>query len=245
MAQGMNVQYSITRLPPWAQATISPATDHPNGDLCQGGQLTLRTFLSVSVTDQAPAFAPDSVELAASVTDSAHAVGTGRTSFPIAASYFSILDVSSPIATIGVPPSQSGVVPILITNLGNANTKVTFTIESPANDFSVRVPVPVLLESKQSGGTQASRTVPIEIYRTERVDSTSETVTVKWSSAYALDPKVIGDSGKFSFVVTSAEGSAQPQEPPVNKLKDVPGPALPLVLVALVAIGVALRRAAR
>src|SRR5207248_10941503 len=66
---GIHVQYFVTRAPAWAQVTVSPDRDQMAYSQCaSAGSATFRSLASVTVTQDAPAFMPDQIEVTIRVT---------------------------------------------------------------------------------------------------------------------------------------------------------------------------------
>jgi hypothetical protein len=233
---GIPLTYQVTKQPPWASVTIIPATDViPVGSTPSPGATSSasKSFtVEVTASDQAPAFQPDTIQITATASPTAPQGHTGSASatVPITASYFSILDAEL-AQTVQIDRPQTAVIfPLKLTNLGNANTKVTFAIDSATANLQVPIPVPIVLQSKQAGGSQISSEVPLTIQTPYHNGYMNEVgvVTYKITSAYALDPKQTGDSTSVSVVITT-------------KGFYVPGPE-PLLVVGLIAVSAVVAR---
>ena len=242
MVDGMDVRYSITRLPPWATATLSPATDHAGSDLCQSGRVLFHGTALVGTSDAAPAFAPDAMEITATAFTSTHASNPGRASFPVTAGYFSIVEAQPMTSSVAVGPNEMAVVPVKLTNLGNGNTKVVFDVVTDASDLAVELPAPVILQSRQSGGTVTAADLAIPVHRSDHVNAQTETFTLRWRASYALDGRITGDSGSLTFSVTPGDGKDPASLPP--GLRTVPTPTFLLVAAAVLAVALVKRRPA-
>lgn len=233
---GIPVTYQVTKQPAWAQVVVSPASDviivaaNPTSPQASTGTKTFT--VSVTASDQAPAFQPDTVEITATATPGSPNAkgGSAKASVPVTAAYFSILDAQL-AETIKIERPQTAVIfPLKLTNFGNANTKVSFTVQDKAENLNVPVPIPIVLQSKQAGGNQISSEVPLTVQTPYKNGYMNEVgvVTYKITSAYALDPKLAGDSTQVSVVVTT-------------KGFYVPGPE-PIFMVGLVAVAALLLR---
>ncbi|MFA5861815.1 MAG: hypothetical protein WDA16_08990 [Candidatus Thermoplasmatota archaeon] len=227
---GIPVTYQITKQPSWAQVLVSPATDviiPPSGASAAAPSSTVTKSFSVSVTasDQAPAFQPETIEITATAAPPSPGVGgSGKTTVSVAASYFSIIDAQL-AETIKIERPQTAIVfPLKLTNFGNANTKVSFAVLDKAENLNVPVPIPIVLQSKQAGGNQISAEVALTVQTPYKNGYMNEVgvVTYKITSAYALDPKLTGDTTQVAVVVTT-------------KGFYVPGPE-PILMVGLVAV---------
>lgn len=206
---GVQVTYSVSKAPSWATVIISPATDiFAPGQPQPGTQVTVTKPISISITttDLAPAFAPDSIEISATSTPTPGGKAVnGKQSFPISADYFSIVDVNLQEAVKIDRPQQPVVFNLKVTNFGNANTKVTVTPGDHSENLQVAAPVPVILQSKQTGGSQISTDIPLTIqtpYHNGYLNEVGQ-ATYKITSAYALDSKLTGDASQVTVVLTT------------------------------------------
>jgi hypothetical protein len=234
---GIPVTYTVTKQPAWATVLVSPATavfpaPAPGTDAAYSAERPIT--ITVTATDQAPAFQADTIEITA-VTQAGSSAGksfTGKGNVPITAAYFSILDVQLAEAIKVERPQTPVIFPVKIQNFGNANTKVSFEIgEGTSPALQVPVPNPVTLQSKQAGGNAISADVPLTIQTPYKNGYMNEVgiVNYKITSAYALDTKLKGDESTVSVLVTTRGFY-------------VPGPS-PLLFVGLIGvIALALRR---
>src|SRR5438067_12776636 len=53
---GVHVQYSVTKLPPWAQAVLSPTADQMDYARCAQSTAVFHAIASVTASQDAPAF---------------------------------------------------------------------------------------------------------------------------------------------------------------------------------------------
>lgn len=228
--QPTETEVSVAGAPAWAQATVSPARIQASAGDCRGTNVTLPTELLVSTTQDAPAFTPAEVTLAATVRGAVPATTTATTL--VQAGFFSILDVSGPTIFV-TEPRRMATCPMTVTNFGNANTKVFFDVTEAAEGWDVQPPIPVTLEAKQQGGTKTAETVALNLLPRQEGVYVNEvgTFTVVVTSQYALDASVSGDSTTHSCLVT-VRGSA-------------PSPAGWAAAPAALAIAVAFRTAFR
>jgi len=235
---GVPVSYKVTKAPAWAAVTISPGSDvitvNANGNVVSGSK---NFIVSVTASDQAPAFQSDTIEITATVTPSTPQTPpkNAAQSVPIQADYFSILDVQLAQAIQQDRPQSTVTFPVKITNLGNGNTKVSFAIAEGGNPMNLNapLPIPVTLQSKQAGGNAIAAEIPLQIQLPYKNGYMNEVgvVTYKITSNYALDSKLKGDETTLSVLVTT-------------KGFYVPGPEMVLVLGVLAVAAAAFRRRA-
>lgn len=234
---GIPVTYTVSNAPSWAQVVVSPATDvfpvAPSTGASPSTTVSKPFTVSVTASDQAPAFQPGTIEITAtaSPTQQGGKPATAKVNVPVQASYFSILDTQLAEAIKIERPQQPVVFPLKITNLGNANTKVGFAVEDKAANLNVPVPIPIVLQSRQAGGNQISSEVPLTVQTPYKNGYMNEVgvVTYHITSSYALDPKLKGDETRVSVVVTT-------------KGFYVPGFEIPMLLGLLGVAALVLRR---
>lgn len=234
---GVPVTFAVVKQPAWASIILSPTTaifPSPSGAGAASQNFVSTTPLQicVSTTDQAPAFQNDVVQISGT-TNVPSGSQSGGTSFQVGADYFSIIDVNLQEAVKVDRPQTPVVFPVKITNFGNANTKVTITPDVITGDLQAPAPQPVILQSKQAGGSQTQADVQLTIqtpYHNGYLNQVG-TASYKVTSAYALDSKLAGDSSVISVVLTTRGFYVPGFEPALA--------ALALVGVALV---VAIRR---
>ena len=232
---GVPVAYTVTKQPAWANVLVSPSTDiFPVGTSTpsQNFQSSRPITVTVTASDAAPAFQADQIEITATTTSTPGGKAvSGKGNVPITADYFSIIDVQLAEAIKVERPQSVVSFPVKISNYGNANTKVTFTIgDGTSQNLQVPVPNPVTLQSKQAGGNQISADIPLNIQTPYKNGYMNEVgiVNYKITSAYALDPKIKGDESSVSVLVTTRGFY-------------VPGPS-PILFVGLVAAAALLLR---
>lgn len=227
---GIPVTYTVTKYPAWATVIVSPTSDIfpvPAGTSAPGGasyQQKLTFKVSVTASDQAPAFQSEAIEITATTKPSTQGAvpATGKDSVPITAGFFSILDVQLAESVKIERPQTAVVFPLKVTNFGNANTKVDISIDGDPGNLQVQKPSPVTLQSKQAGGTLISADIPLTIQTPYKNGYMNEVgvVNFKITSSYALNPELSGDSSSVSVLVTT-------------KGFYLPGPS-PILLVGLV-----------
>jgi hypothetical protein len=243
---GLRVDYAVTRIPSWATVTVSPTSDTIDPLQCQpppaGSQAIRHGTLTVSATADAPAFTPDVVELEARVTMPTGEQGRGRASAPVIAGFFSILDATPLDAAKRAAPGQSVAFPVRVINFGNANTRVSFDLQSAGEGARVVLPADVTLQSRQSGGSQFASDVLVGASRLPGAVGDIP-IIVHYKSHYALDPHLQGDSGTFALLLRGGGADPEPVEAssadPPSSLRQLPLSPLAAIVAG---IGAALLR---
>lgn len=220
-----------TQAPAWTTALVSPSTFALDPTTCQGGRLRYEASLVTTASAQAPAFKPDSLKVHAAWVGATPNL-TAEDDVEIEASYFSVLDVQVVQAIQTVKPGGAATFPVKVTNLGNGETKVYFDLESADPGLMAMTPAPVVLQSRQAGGTAITAEVPLVIEAPAGGGFVNKvgTASYRLRSHYALDEGLAGDSTTIALLVT-VKGLDAPS----------PGPLPVLALAAVAALMVARR----
>lgn len=231
--EGITARFRIAQLPGWASATIDPTEGHVDGASCAGHEAILRSVVHLTVDPQAPAFVPALVEVRAEATGALGSRAEATTQFPMTAGFAPLLDVARPEAVLTPDPDGLAMMPLRVTNLGNANTKVVFEVEQGAPDLAVSPPSSVILVSRQQGSPTHSAQVVLGVQRREAGEAPS-VFTLRYRSFYALDAGLEGQEGEMTFQVLPAPGMGEGR--PLAE-RTVPGGAVFLVLFAAALAG--------
>lgn len=208
------IDLKVTNAPSWVVTTISPSTVYmavdqtkaATGGGSQTTKATAQAFLLVSATADAPAFTQGNIEVTATAKDNGGLTGSqGKNAIPVQADFFSILEATTPTTIQKAKPQAQVTFPITVTNFGNAQTKVSFFVDNPPDKWQVTPPSPITLLAKQQGGNQNSKTANVVIQTPFQNGylNVVGAITIRITSAYALDPKVTGDSTIVSTLTTT------------------------------------------
>lgn len=224
----------VAETPRWATVVLSPASIPAEAAQCQMGRLALRAQLIVAASDQAPAFAPAPIEVRATWRGSSPNV-TGMGRVDVAAGYFSILDVQLAEAIKEVKPGEDAGFPLVVTNLGNARTRVVVTVENTTESLVPREVAPFVLQSRQQGEPviSASPTLTVGTRGDAGYNNQVGVVTYRITSHHADRPELAGDETSVSVLVTIK--GLNPDAP-------VPGPGIGLAALGIVAAAIVARR---
>ncbi len=225
------VDVKVDQFPAWATATVSP-TEFPLDPMtCRAGRITFEGTLTVAANDQAPAFTPTPLTIAATLANANPPI-RGEGTVAVTAGYFSVLDIQLAETIKTTAPDTDVEFPLTLTNLGNGKTRVTFEIVEIGNTLTGQAPSPIELQSKQQGGTQTSATVLLQLHTRAAKGYANEVSVANYriTSALAEDPTMKGDEAMVSVLVTT-------------KGLGTPGPGLALLTLAAAA-AVTLRRRA-
>lgn len=228
---GVPVTYSVLGAPPWANPTLSPATEVLPPALCEEGWLVGHSTLTVTVDDTAPARAPSDIVVEAAAGASGRQERANAT-VPIEAHFFSILEVQLDEAIQDVAVGSSVRFAVELRNLGNGPAELTFTLTQAPETVQAAVPEPFVLASRHEGAEEMTRVVEIELTAPAGSSFTNRVEVANYdiSSAYADDPTKLGDAVSVSLLVT-VKGEA------AEKLAATPAP----VVLALLALALAAR----
>lgn len=233
------VDLSVTDAPHWAVATLTPSTLYmPVSQLRMSQDLrteAAQAFLLVSTTADAPAFTPGSIEVLARAHDNGGLKGSSaKNAIPVQADFFILTEARTPVSRVRLSPGEEQQLPMTLTNHGNADVQVTFTLEGAPANVRVGVPQPVVLEARQQGSAQTRSTIMWTFKATRDFEPGEAVLLVQ--SAYALDPKVRGPPQRVVIEVDRGEGGGLS----VQSVLGIDGPAGVLgmgVLGAAVGLG--------
>lgn len=230
----VTVAYAVVDRPSWATVVVSPSTDAKNVQSCEEGRLAFEGTLVVTVTDQAPAFAPATIAL--EVT----AGGGGReeraqASVDVSSDYYAILDVQLAAPQAVIRPGGHHDFVVRVSNFGNGATRVEPTLTRADEPLQVSLPSTITLGSKQQGARDIAADLVFRVAAPDEGGFVNRvgSVDVRLQGFYALDDSRGADASTVSFLVTIRTGATQDGEPER---------ALPLgALAPLAAIGLAAR----
>ncbi|MCA1813164.1 MAG: hypothetical protein LC624_04325, partial [Halobacteriales archaeon] len=230
------IALKVTNAPSWVVTTLSPSTVYiPVSQVndvqgTSGGKDQDNAFLLVSTTADAPAFQQGTIEVQADAPQNGQLqTATTKTQIAVQADFFSIIEATTPSSIQKAKPQAQVSYPVTVTNFGNAQTKVSFFTDNVPDKWQVTPPPPVTLLSKQQGGNQNSKTVNVVVQTpfSNGYLNVVGAITVRITSAYALDPKVVGDSTIVS-TLTTTKGFYVPGFEPLFGLMAIGGLAIAL-----------------
>ncbi len=159
----------IVDKPSWCTASISSSTFAFYITSHLGDIQTRTTTLSISLSDQAPAFALGEITLKARVKPVHGYFGlinimrgtTDKFTLTFVPAYKPLLKLDLPQGnTIETPPLVTVELPIIITNLGNGRTVVFINQSENANDWDIQVPAQVILDVGEQTTIMVQITAP-------------------------------------------------------------------------------------
>lgn len=235
---GVPITYTVVEPPAWLSATISPASDVAPLGQCTEGYTDVRSAtITVTANERAPGFTPTPlvVEIAAGTAERERRESV---SVEVSASFFSILDVQAVETQATIAPGGSHDFNVVVTNFGNARTRVEPVLTEKGDAIAVTLPSPLVLGSRASGDSDILGTLAIRVMGSDQgaFGGEAAVLSVRFNSYYADDGSIRGDTADVAFAVTLRSGAAAAAEK-----SSIASPALPLILAALV-IGTAFAR---
>lgn len=226
------MNFTVTEKPDWLYIRSMPGWFTPfnnytgYGNLpCDqsSGYVTIEETMVANFTTYAPAYR--FANFTVKVTRSNSVVTAFGSLQP---GYFGELEVVPPKNVVRVDASDDKVdVPFRIRNLGNGETVVKLTYDHP-EDVRIDAPDVLKLGASQQGGDW-NRELVVKVYLTNVVDDFTITVKATGFSSNQTDPQP----------AAGHEATAT-----VDFLRQVPAPSAALVLAAVAALGLLLRRKA-
>ncbi|HVM44503.1 MAG TPA: hypothetical protein VM582_01105 [Candidatus Thermoplasmatota archaeon] len=199
----VQVQHAVKEKPAWATVLVSPATDVASVQGCSEGYLTFQATLTVTATDQAPAFAaaPIVVEATAGPADRQQ-VETAQVN--LSAAYFAILDVQVSDPQIVMRPGSTHDAVVKVSNFGNGDTRVETLLVDAGEGLSVQLPPPVTLGSRQRGSADTSADLVVRILAADAAGVVNRVgvVNLRLTGSYATDPSEGVDDSAVSLLVS-------------------------------------------
>lgn len=210
------VDLMVAEAPAWAEVLLSPSTLHvpvgaPSGFAVYAEAPAQAVELTISVTEDAPAFLPGSLVLRAIAHPNGMlAPSEAEAQTVVQAAYAGYVDVAGVPSVARVERGGDVSFPVTITNHANGATKVKASLERPIAGLSVSGLLPVMLESRQSGGERTSHSTIVTLSADDDFDGAVAVVTIvghyALNDAIALEPmtlripiEAVGDAKRSIF----------------------------------------------
>lgn len=198
------VQLAVTQFPPWVHATVAPSTLYmqvqpvPTG-LSMQSSPEAHAFLLLGASGEAPAFTEGILEVVATAEPNGALMASRTTvQVPVAAAYWGALELDTPAPAVALQPRDGGFVPLRVTNLGNAVTRVTFEVAEAPRGVRVVLPGELTLPSRFDG-RETSRTL---VFGLEAPGSYAPgEVVLTATPAFAADPSWVGEAARLVITV--------------------------------------------
>lgn len=217
-------------VPSWANALLSPRSLAIDAAACEGPSMRANGTLILTTTADAPAFTPTAIQVMASL-DNGTANRTVSGEVVLEADYFAILDVQLNKSIEEASPLSVATFNLVLSNLGNGRTRVTFEVLNVSEGFAAPPPASIILQSRQQGGNETSTTVPFRVQTPGGFGYHNEVGTASLRiTATSLERAGTDDDVSTVSVIVKAVGL------------DVPAPSLVPTLGALVVALVILAR---
>ena len=225
----IEIELSIVEKPDWCDASIVNPTVNVIVDEAEPS----KSRLTLTVTEQAPAFQQGTVKIRATNQEIKGIFFTRITkeefdydiSFEIG--YFPKLNYTTNNTLMEVPPLNETNIPIKIKNLGNGVTKVLIEIKDLPENWNITYPTSVTLASPISG-EENEKEVNVKVKPPK--DFSTETITISLTSHYLGNPEIEGQTGNLQIVLKN-DGSYEKEEG-----FDITLPIIIIVVIILIII---------
>lgn len=225
------IELQVTNSPSWITALVTPSTVYAEVHDGQGGSSTVTANVVVQTTSNAPAFRQGNIEIEGHARQNGDlAESTGRTTIPIQAGFYSVVDAQTNQSVVVAGPQEQIDFPVTVTNFGNGDQTISLNISQQSGGMDIVLPGTITVSSQATGAQDNSREIPVSVqtdYQNGYINRPG-TFALDVTSAYALDQSNEGMSTRVSALVTT-------------KGFFVPGPGALAAAVALAAAGGALR----
>lgn len=237
----ITILYELTRFPPWGRFTLTPSEDEAHVSACRDGVVTFETRLVALATSDAPAFAPEELEVTATAHVPLREPARATLALPFTAGYFSIIDVNAERSQISVAPGSFATFRLRVTNFGNAATRLSFEVDAERG-LRVQIPPPIVLGSRQAGSNDIAQDALLVAHRVDE-GTRLQALQVRWHAAYALDARLAGEGGQMSLLVLPGRADTIAAAPPQELIEArVPGAGAALAAAGAIAAALARRR---
>ncbi len=204
--KGLNIELNVTGTQDWCEASIS----NPLAQFSIKDIEPYESTLSITITEQAPAFTQGVVTISANserlrgfIFNIEEETVEYDISFIIG--YLSVVSYEMPNGTSAeIQQSDTADFKIDITNLGNGPTKVEIElIDVSEEEWDINIPSTVLLSSATNGGDKKSESVHLRIKPKKSSDwnNERETFKVKFTPSYMGKPELVGQQEIITFNV--------------------------------------------
>lgn len=238
---------------PWLLVAINPSTIYfapsPAPCACSVETMYAEAVLTVAASFDAPAFTPAGITVSASAAPNGLLSASGSDAKITAeAGFFALTTAEADRGTLALVPGTRVPLKVTVANHGNAQMIVSFETESAPEGGRTQPPAPLMLESRQTGGTHTSEDV-VWWFETERPFE-SGPATLLIHTAYRFDASLNGEDVRLQIGLSDhATDDLQTQSADrpegIPDINPVPAPSLPSLLPAIGAAALSLAFARR
>jgi hypothetical protein len=196
----VNIELEITESPSWCEASLTQETLTTTLKKDINETQKLSTKIAISVDKDAPAFAQGKITINASVEPIKGILGfrdiidgySQEFDIPFQPGYLPLFSVEPSInETLKIPPYNETIIPINITNEGNAKTKILAEIIEAPENWTVSIENLTLNAFDGSGQTN------LKVFADHKFDV--ETIKIKFTPAYFDDNSYTGSEQVISL----------------------------------------------
>lgn len=196
----IEIELSIVEKPDWCDASIA----NPTVSILPDDTEPAKARLTLTVTEQAPAFQQGTVKIKATNKEISGIFFTRITkeefeydiSFEIG--YLMKLNYTTNNTLMEIPPINETNIPIKIKNLGNGDTTVLIEIKDMPEKWNITYPPSVTLASPISD-EENEKEINIKVKPPK--DFSIETITVSLTSHYSGSPEIEGQTENLQIVL--------------------------------------------
>jgi hypothetical protein len=208
----ITVNMEITSVPDWCTASLSTSTLAFVVPASPGAYIEQTTLLSLSVSDQAPAFDLGSISIKATAMKAGLISGfTKEFSLTFTPGYKPLIKPTITTNTKEIGPLDTATFPIQIENQGNARTIVTITVSNMPKDWNAIVTSPIILE--EGSGSTNTAYLTIKPPKGFGYHYEEETINILLTPAQYDNQSNKGEPIPLSFLVQSRGFSTPGFEP--------------------------------
>jgi hypothetical protein len=195
----MEIELSIVNTPEWCDASLS----NPLAQLSFDNTEPYESSLTVTVTEEAPAFTQGVVTIKAKSQDISgfffKRVNAAEAEFDVSfiIGYWPVLSLELKDSFWKIPPVKQKEIPITLKNIGNGPTKVNIYIEEIPKKWDITYPKSVSLGSAVFGGDSVTKEILIKVRPPKYFKN--ETINVTITHHYIGRPDLEGQPTNILF----------------------------------------------
>lgn len=209
----VKIELKIVERPDWCEATISEG----NLSTTPAAKEPVNSILSISVDENAPALKKEVVKIQATCSKIkglfgivTKVIGSNETfEIPFTVGYLPLIDVEYSFTYKEVPPLNTTIIPVNITNLGNGKTVVKIEVENESGNYTVNYPDNIVLGSLVSG-EENKKQVEIEIQPFKNFSK--ESIKISFTPQYYANSDLDGQTIVTQITLKNDGSYKEPKE---------------------------------
>jgi len=211
------IELELTNVPKWCTASLDK---HNVSIEIRDEYKEAKAKLTVSLDIDAPAFDPTDITIKAEFKNENWKIAesSNETTITVEADYLGMIDIGLAYNYMEIPPLNETTIPINITNLGNAKTKINSQILNKPTDWNITLPETTL-------NVDETKQIDLIVQPPEEFDN--ETIKIKFTPQYYDDETKTGNTQEISIFLQN-DGSLEEENGSV-----IPGFEIIGILAAL------------